>query len=181
MNARAVAGITPIDSDFIENADVTLLVGGHLNYRKKLKTILRFLNIHSSIGTASWDYSTLPEELQEMMREAMTKQQQQRKRPTQLALATPIARTRKFDTEDEDGDDGDDGGGMVAGLGAKALPPLPPQPQSPAEFYQQQHQLVQDQQQQQQQQQQVAEQQLPPLPPKAHRPVPPPPSSLPQQ
>jgi hypothetical protein len=180
MNARAVAGITPIDSDFIENADVTLLVGGHLNYRKKLKTILRFLNIHSSIGTASWDYSTLPEELQEMMREAMTKQQQQRKRPTQLALATPIARTRKFDTEDEDGDDGDDGGGM-AGLGAKALPPLPPQPQSPAEFYQQQHQLVQDQQQQQQQQQQVAEQQLPPLPPKAHRPVPPPPSSLPQQ
>eukprot|EP01094_Clydonella_sp_ATCC50884_P014970 TRINITY_DN25549_c0_g1_i1.p1 TRINITY_DN25549_c0_g1~~TRINITY_DN25549_c0_g1_i1.p1 ORF type:complete len:346 (+),score=133.07 TRINITY_DN25549_c0_g1_i1:107-1039(+) len=75
LSARSVAGLQEVEVDGVENVDVSYLVGGHLNYRKKLKLIYRYLRINSSVEHAGWDYSELPEALQAEVMEAQGKQE----------------------------------------------------------------------------------------------------------
>jgi len=110
MNAKGVAGLGPIDSDAVENVDVSVIVGGHLNYRKKLKSVLRYLNIHSSIDTASWDYSTLTPELKAMMAQVLADQKAARRARIGSHLA-PIPNKLRDELygikRDDDNDDDD--------------------------------------------------------------------------
>eukprot|EP01095_Lingulamoeba_sp_RSL-Kostka_P007291 TRINITY_DN2307_c0_g1_i1.p1 TRINITY_DN2307_c0_g1~~TRINITY_DN2307_c0_g1_i1.p1 ORF type:complete len:283 (+),score=94.85 TRINITY_DN2307_c0_g1_i1:195-1043(+) len=50
---KPVAGVEKIDVVGVENYDITALNGGHLNYRRNLKKILKYLNIHSSVESCN--------------------------------------------------------------------------------------------------------------------------------
>jgi Protein of unknown function (DUF726) len=45
LSKHDVAGIAPIDSDLVENVNVTSLVGGHLSYRTRMPDILEVLDL----------------------------------------------------------------------------------------------------------------------------------------
>ena len=56
--------------------DVTYLVGGHLNYRKSLPALFRYLKIESSVDEAGWNYSAeLDPELLQQMEEMQRKKE----------------------------------------------------------------------------------------------------------
>ena len=60
----------------VQDVDVTYLVGGHLNYRKSLPALFRYLKIESSVDEAGWNYSAeLDPELLQQMEEMQRKKE----------------------------------------------------------------------------------------------------------